>query len=130
MRTIAPHTPVQYIIGTTEFCGLDITVNEDVLIPRPETELLVAAVAKRAMGRVPNSGSLRILDLCTGSGNIAIALTKSIPDCKIVASDISEAALSVARRNAGKHGVADRIDLVKSDLFRSVRGMFDIIVSN
>ncbi|MDD5422778.1 MAG: peptide chain release factor N(5)-glutamine methyltransferase [Candidatus Omnitrophota bacterium] len=127
---IEPYTPVQYIMGKTDFCGLDLVVNEDVLIPRPETELLVATVAEEARRRLPESGSLRILDLCTGSGNIAIALTKSVPECKIVASDISAAALSIARRNTEKHGVAHRIDLVESDLFGSVSGRFDIVVSN
>jgi release factor glutamine methyltransferase len=72
----------------------------------------------------------RILDLGTGSGNIAIALTKKIPDCKIIASDISAGALVVAELNAGRNGVSDRIKFIKSDLFESLDGNFDIIVSN
>ncbi len=143
VKTVEPFTPVQYIIGHTEFCGLDLIVNEDVLIPRPETELLVERVSGLAGERV---SGLKILDLCTGSGNIAIALThslslsvnadsgnsltKAIPDCKIVASDISRSALDIARRNAVHHDVSDRIEFIKSDLFGAIEDRFDIIVSN
>jgi release factor glutamine methyltransferase len=119
--------PVQYIIGKAEFCGIDFAVDERVLIPRPETEHLVEKVIELAR---ECSRELRILDLCTGSGNIAITLTKSITNCRIVASDISEGALDVARSNAAKNGVADRIEFVKSDLFANVNGLFDIIASN
>jgi len=126
MKTIKPHTPVQYIIGHTEFCGLDFIVNEDVLIPRPETELLVDVATEIINER----RYLRLLDLGTGSGNIAIALTKRIPDCKMVASDISEGAIEVARVNAEKHGVSGRIEFIQSDLFENIEGKFDIIVSN
>ena len=129
MKTVEPFTPVQYIMGKTEFCGLDIRVNEDVLIPRPETELLVEIVA--GLVRSPKSvvRSKRILDLGTGSGCIAIALTKKLPDCKIVASDISEKALALASENAGMHK-AEQIEFIKSDLFSDLKGRFDIIVSN
>ena len=127
MRTIEPWTPIQYIIGRTEFCGLDITVNEDVLIPRPETELLVDKVAAIARN---NGQGIRVLDLCTGSGCIAIALTKRVSDCKINASDISDKALDVARLNASRHGVSDKISFFKSDLFGNIDDRFDIIVSN
>lgn len=130
VKTVAPFTPVQYIIGGTEFCGLDFVVNEDVLIPRPETELLVET-ALDIVKRVRLKGQcLRVLDLCTGAGNIAIALTKGIHDCKIIASDISEGALGVARLNAARHGVNDRIEFIKSDLFEELDGKFDIIVTN
>ena len=144
MKTIKPHTPVQYIMGKTEFCGLDFLVNEDVLIPRPETELLVDTVteiiyeqrttnkcgAKRSLPGGDEQHDFRILDLCTGSGNIAISLTKRIPDCKMVASDISQSALGVAKINAECHGVSDRIEFIESDLFEKIEGKFDIIVSN
>ena len=151
MRTLEPFTPIQYIIGHTEFCGLDFVVNEDVLIPRPETELLVETVIELSlMGRVPGAG-YRILDLCTGSGCIAISiahafkmlrlgeasilssvegLTKGAFDCRIIASDVSRAALDVAQLNAGRHGVSDRIEFVGSDLFNNINDKFDIIVSN
>jgi release factor glutamine methyltransferase len=127
MTPIATHTPIQYITGKAEFCGIDFAVDERVLIPRPETEHLVEKVIElaRVCGRDP-----RILDLCTGSGNIAITLTKALTNCRIVASDISEDALDVARSNAAKNGVSDRIEFVKSDLFTNVEGLFDIIASN
>jgi release factor glutamine methyltransferase len=130
MKTIKPYTPVQYIVGSAEFCGLDFTVDERVLIPRPETEILVEETARlagnlRLAGRKP-----RILDLCTGSGNIAIALTKRITDCKIVASDISAAALDVARRNAERHGTSPSVEFVESDLFSGLNCKFDLVVSN
>jgi release factor glutamine methyltransferase len=109
MNTVKPYTPIQYIIGRTKFYGSDFIVNEDVFIPRPETEVLVEAAIEIIKGsRVPPSPRLppslklrwtgrrtskgqgsRILDLCTGCGNIAIALTKNILNCKIIASDIS-----------------------------------------
>lgn len=130
MKTIEPFTPVQYIMGHAEFCGLDFEVNEDVLIPRPETELLVETAAELAFSFQLSAFSLKILDLCTGSGNIAISLTKRVPDCKIIASDISHGALHIAAANARRHGVYDRIKFVKSDLFEALDNRFDIIVSN
>jgi len=122
------------VIGHTEFCGLDIAVNEDVLIPRPETELLVASavdiVRKFAGSQIRKP---KILDLCTGSGCVAISiahLTKDVIDCKIVASDISGHALENGRLNAGRHGALDKIEFIESDLFSDISGKFDIIVSN
>ena len=129
MRTTEPFTPVQYIMGSTEFCGLDIKVNEDVLIPRPETEFLVEAAVGLSESRGQKPEAIEILDLCTGSGCIAIALTKKLPDCKIVASDISEKALALAGDNAKIHQ-ARQIEFIKSDLFSDLKGSFDIIVSN
>lgn len=138
MRTIEPFTPVQYVMGSARFCGLDIIVNEDVLIPRPETELLVDTAAKIVRDETKNEGQVRMLDLCTGSGCIAIALalkfraglTKDVIDCKMVASDISSGALDIARMNACRHGVSDRIRFINSDLFEDIYDKFDIIVSN
>jgi len=130
MKTIEPYTPIQYIIGNTKFCGLDFIVNEDVFIPRPETEVLVESAIKLIRGSGVKGQGLRMLDLCTGPGNIAISLTKNISDCKIFASDISDKALDVARRNAIRHGVSDRIEFIKSDLFDKLEGKFDIIISN
>ncbi len=127
MRAIEPFTPIQYIMGKTRFFGLDFIVNEDVLIPRPETELLVEAVISVASSK---GQVARILDLCTGSGCIAIALTKAVLDCKIVASDISYKALNIANINAGRNGISDRIEFIRSDLFEELYGQFDIIVSN
>ncbi|MDP3804501.1 MAG: peptide chain release factor N(5)-glutamine methyltransferase, partial [Candidatus Omnitrophota bacterium] len=122
--------PIQYIIGRTTFFGLEFLVNEDVFIPRPETEVLVEAVIDIAERRAPGVGRSRMLDLCTGSGNIAIALTKNITDCKIVASDISEEALVIAKKNASLNGVFDKIDFIRSDLFENIEGEFDYLVSN
>ncbi len=130
MTTVAPHTPIQYIIGKTEFCGMDFSVDERVLIPRPETELVVETVCEIVHRTSYIVHRPEILDLCTGSGNVAIALTKRLTNCRIVASDISEDALAVARSNADRKCVADRIDFVKSDLFTDVKGSFDIIASN
>ncbi|MBI5144090.1 MAG: peptide chain release factor N(5)-glutamine methyltransferase, partial [Candidatus Omnitrophica bacterium] len=99
-------------------------------IPRPETEVLVETAIDIIQRTAGIAHRLRILDLCTGSGNIAIALTKDIHNCKIVASDISEAALAVAKKNAALNGVFDRIEFIESDLFENIKGGFDIIVSN
>ncbi len=130
MKSIKPNTPIQYIMGKTEFCGLDFMVDERVLIPRPETEMLVETVVEILAESGSRLAEPRILDLGPGSGCIAISLTKKISDCKIVASDLSGGALELARQNAAKHGVAGRIEFVKSDLLESIDGRFDFIVSN
>lgn len=153
MKTVQPYTPIQYVIGATEFCGLQFSVDERVLIPRPETELLVDAVCGMVSLSEYGPSGPSILDLCTGSGNIAVSiaarlhnrsgsgscravsdgslwLTKGVSNCRIVASDISTGALEVARTNAIANGVADKIEFVESDLFTDVNGGFDIIVSN
>ncbi len=118
-------------MGKAEFSGLALVVDERVFIPRPETELLAQEVINICHNVTKSQGhKIKILDLCTGSGNIAIALTKEMPDCKIVASDISGEALQVARLNAVSNGVCDRIEFVESDLFSKFKCKFDIIVSN
>lgn len=128
--TVEPYTPIQYIIGKTEFFGLDFVVNEGVFIPRPETEILVETAIDLIYELRVTGYELRILDLCTGSGNIAIALTKNIPDCKIVASDVCDEALEVAAANARLKGASGRIEFVKGDLFENLEGKFDMIASN
>jgi len=130
MSPVAAHTPIQYIMGSTEFFGLDLLVDERALIPRPETEFLVQAAIDISINQTGSGRTLKILDLCTGSGNIAISLTKHITNCKIIASDISGAALDLARQNADRCGVLSRIDFEQSDLFNGIDGFFDIIVSN
>lgn len=130
IKTVEPYTPIQYVMGKSDFFGLSFLVNENVLIPRPETEVLVKEVIDTVMGDERMARDARVLDLCTGSGNIAISLTKALTHCKIIASDISEAALNVARQNAVRHGVSDKISFLKSDLFGAIDGLFDIIVSN
>lgn len=123
----ARHEPVQYITGEQEFFGLKFRVNPDVLIPRPETEHLVEAV----LARVERDTPLRIADVGTGSGAIAVALAHALPQAQVTALDISPAALAVARSNAEIHCVSDRIRLLKSDLLEAVTGeRFDMIVSN
>lgn len=118
------HVPVQYILGWSVFSGLRLTVTPDVLIPRPETEELVQLILYEA----PKKKNLRVLDLCTGSGAIALALKKARPSWQITASDLSYAALRIAKKNAVTHQLA--IDFCPSDLFSDLTGKFDIIVSN
>jgi release factor glutamine methyltransferase len=125
--------PIQYITGETEFYGLPFHVNRDVLIPRPETEHLVEkaiALAQefRRTGTIP---APRIVDVGTGSGAIAVALAHALPFAEITATDISEAALAVAKDNAARNGVVDRIRFFEGDLLEPVVGeQFDIVVSN
>lgn len=128
IKTIEPYTPLQYIMGKEKFFGLDFIVDERVLIPRPETEVLVEA-ALNIINTIPNT-QYSILDLCTGSGNIAISLTKNAANCKIVASDISKDAIETAKENARLNGVFEKIIFTESDLFCGIEGRFDIIVSN
>lgn len=119
--------PVQYIVGEQEFYGLALRVTPDVLIPRPETEHLVEA----ALTRAPRDRAIRICDVGTGSGAIAIALAHHLPLAEVTAVDKSAEALAVARANAERHGVAGRVRLLPSDLLGAVRGeRFDMIVSN
>lgn len=119
--------PVQYITGLQEFMKLNFFVTKDVLIPRQDTEVLVEEVIKIAK-EIPNPV---ILDLCTGSGAIAVSLAKYIPNSKIYGIDISEKALEVAKKNAEFNGVKNSIEFRVSDLFNKIRNQkFDIIVSN
>lgn len=118
--------PVAYLTGYKEFFGLEFEVNPAVLIPRPETELLVETALQFAQSR----SSLSIIEVGTGSGCIAVALARHLPAARIRAVDISPDALTVARRNAQRHAVADRVDLVQADLLQPVAGPFDLIASN
>jgi release factor glutamine methyltransferase len=122
--------PIQYITGEQEFYGLKLHVTPAVLIPRPETELLVEAVLQRLPPAGPQP--LRIADIGTGSGAIAVALAAHRPDARITALDLSTAALAVARENAATHQLSGRIRLLESDLLSAVTGEapFDAIVSN
>jgi release factor glutamine methyltransferase len=123
----AQSEPIQYITGTQEFYGLDLAVSRAVLIPRPETEHLIESALDIAAGL---SAELRILDIGTGSGAIAIALASHLPQSQIVATDLSEDALLVAQSNAKKHGVAQRISFIQCDLFPPDSSQFDMICSN
>jgi release factor glutamine methyltransferase len=123
--------PMQYILGEAEFFGLTLSVDPAVLIPRPETELLVESVLDFLRGREHAHIHSSILDLGTGSGAIAIALAVKHPQAQFVAADLSSAALSLAAENASRHGVDNRIDFRLSDLFSALEGeRFDCIVSN
>jgi release factor glutamine methyltransferase len=124
--------PIQYITGEQEFYGLALRVTPAVLIPRPETELLVEAVLQR----LPSTSPLRIADIGTGSGAISIALAVHRPNAQFTTLDISPAALAIARENAATHQVADRIRFLESDLLSAVADPdsdappFDAVVSN
>jgi release factor glutamine methyltransferase len=120
--------PVAYLTGVREFWSLPLAVTPDVLIPRPETETLVDAVLSRAPRR---AAPLRILDLGTGSGAIALALAKERPEAELAATDVSDAALAVARKNAEALGLGERVRFASGDLFAAVPGeRFDVVVSN
>lgn len=115
--------PTAYILGTREFWGLEFTVTPAVLIPRPETEFIVEEAL--ALADVE-----RIADIGTGSGCLAVAIAHERPDCQVVASDLSSAALDVARANAERHGVAHRIEFVRTSYLDGIDGSFDLIVAN
>jgi release factor glutamine methyltransferase len=119
--------PVAYLTGTRSFYGLDFAVTPDVLIPRPETELLVENGLRLAGA---GHEAPRIAELGTGSGAIAVCLALQMSAVRLLAADISAAALDVARRNAARHGVADRVDFLQADLLPARFGTFHMIVSN
>jgi release factor glutamine methyltransferase len=123
--------PLQYILGTQEFCGLEFGVNPAVLIPRPETELLVEYVAQR----IPAEQEATIVDVCTGSGCIAVAIARLRPRARLIATELSNTSLDVARHNAARHTVGERITWLEGDLLRplaeqGLEGRIDVIVSN
>lgn len=144
--------PVQYMTGCAEFMGLDFIVTRDVLIPRPETEILVNEIINSSQfgcfqqshsnaikyslseaTKFPNR-EVKILDLCTGSGNIAVSLARLMPQAEIVATDISEDALKIAKKNAIRNQAGDRVKFYKGNLFHALvfakNPKFDIIVCN
>ena len=127
--------PLQYIEGTQEFMGLPFEVTPDVLIPRQDTETLVELAIDEAKKR---KGSLDILDMCCGSGAIAVSMAHFLPRSKVTACDVSEAALAIARKNAKKNGVEKRITFAKTDMFEKekhgkrsqIKGKYDMILCN
>ena len=122
--------PAQYITGHQEFWGMDLIVNPAVLIPRPETEHVIETVLAR-VGQAPAPATIRIVDVGTGSGCIALALAKELPQAEIHATDISAAALEVARANAARHQLENRIQLQETDLLDGFDlASFDFVVSN
>ena len=118
--------PLQYITNKQEFMGLDFYVDENVLIPQPDTEILVEKTIEIAEKTQKN----KILDMCTGSGCIAISLAKKINNTQIIAVDISNNALNVANKNAINNNVENKIKFINSDMFNNIEEKFDIIVSN
>ena len=131
VRRRAGGTPVAYLVGHREFFSMAFQVTPDVLIPRPESELLVVRVLDLAKA-MEKGGALRIADIGTGSGILAVCCAKHIADCQVTAIDISPAALAIAKTNAERHEVADRIEFIESDLFakHEATAKLDIIVSN
>jgi release factor glutamine methyltransferase len=130
--------PTQHLTGKQEFWGLEFEVTPDVLIPRPETEHVIEvgldrlALREVRAGRKPTFGGegLQIADIGTGSGCIAIAMAKELPGATIYATDISTAAVAVAKRNAANHNAADRVRFLGSNLLDGVPPLLDLIVSN
>jgi len=118
--------PISYITGTREFWGIDFEVTPDVLIPRPETELII----EEALERIETNSRPVILDVGTGSGCIAVVLAREIPGARVVATDVSSGALEVARHNAARHGVADRIRFVETSFLDGIDDAANLIVSN
>lgn len=119
--------PVAYIIGSREFMGLNFSVGEGVLIPRPDTETLVEAVME-----MPLPENVRIIDLCTGSGAIAISLAHYIKGSEVLAVDFSDICVKTARKNAETNGVAERTQVIKADIMTDFfdGDKFDVLVSN
>ncbi len=130
--------PTQYLTGKQEFWGIEFEVTPDVLIPRPETEHVIEVALDRLALREIHAGrkqtltgeGLSIIDVGTGSGCIAISLAKELPGARIIATDISEAAIVVARRNATRHAFANKIIFLKQNLLGGMAGKYELIVSN
>lgn len=126
--------PISGILGRREFWGLDFDVTPDVLAPRPETEIIVEEALARLPRRDAGTGhapaDLRLADVGTGSGCLAVCLAIAREDARVIATDVSAGAAQVARRNAERHGVADRIDIRVASLLEGVAAPLDLIVSN
>jgi release factor glutamine methyltransferase len=131
LRRRAAFEPVAYILGRKEFCSREYRVGPGVLVPRPETEHVVEAVQKQVelrFGKAPDG--LRILELGTGSGAIAVSLAADIADCHIIATEASADAAAIARSNAESHGVASKIEFRVQTDFAGIEGPFHVIASN
>ncbi len=132
VKRASQNEPIAYLVGRTEFYSLELDITPDCMIPRPETELLVERAIEFLRTRTEEQF---VCDLCTGSGCIAVAIARNYPDCRIIATDISDAALSVAAKNIEKHQLGDRIRLLCGDLFDPLVphldvDKFDLIVCN
>ena len=132
VKRAGEHEPVAYLIGKTEFYSLEVNITGDCMIPRPETELLVQRAIEFLRTR---DGTQFVCDLCTGSGCVAVAIAKNVPDAHVIATDISAAALDVAAQNVDRHALTERITLLQGDLFEPLVQpldveQFDLIVCN
>jgi len=116
--------PIQYITHHQEFMGLDFYVDSNVLIPQPDTEILVEEVINLS------KKNTKVLDLCTGSGAIGISIAKSIENAEVTMSDISDKALEIVKKNASSNEVIDKCNFVLSDMFENIQDKYDVIVSN
>jgi release factor glutamine methyltransferase len=121
----AQNEPLQHLLGTVEFCGHTFLCDKRAMVPRPETEQLVELVESRIENR-----ESRIVDVGTGSGVIALSLAARFPEAELLAVDVSEDALALARENAIRLDLGDRVQFLKSNLLEDVDGMFDLIVAN
>ncbi len=118
--------PIQYIINKQEFMKMEFYVDENVLIPRQDTEIVV----QEAINIINDNKLQNILDMCTGSGAIAISIARYTSASKIVASDISKKSLSIAKKNATQNGVLDRLQFMNSNMFKNINEQYDLIISN
>ena len=131
VRQRAKGEPLQHLLGTVEFCGLTFLCDKRALVPRPETEELVGLVQSEIENRSKSDGRWStIVDVGTGSGVIGLSLAKTFPEAKVFAVDVSEEALSLARENAARLGLSDRVDIRKGDLLENFAESFDVIVAN
>lgn len=128
------HKPCQYILGTQEFMGMEFATAPEVLIPRPETEILVEQVCERLAGlgekkrELTGSSALRVLDMCCGSGCIGISVAKLVPDVSVDLADISDAAIALTKKN--RERLQADCSVIQTDLFAQIEGKYDMIVSN
>lgn len=124
IERLVQNEPIQYVLGYQEFMGLNFKVDKNVLIPRQDTEIIVEEV----LNHIRNNEISTVLDMCTGSGAIAVSLKKYVQDIEVDAADISEEAIKIAKNNSIKNDV--KVKLVKTDLFNNIKKQYDIIVSN
>ena len=123
LEQMIDNVPLQYLVNKQEFYGIEFFINENVLIPQPDTEILVEEVINISN----RENKKEILDMCTGSGAIAIALSKNIKNANIIATDISDKALEIAKKNDKEN----KVNFIKSDMFENLKNKkFDVIVSN
>jgi release factor glutamine methyltransferase len=127
VRRRAQGEPLQHLLGTVEFCGQTFTIDKRAMVPRPETEQLVELLVSEIGD---HRSAIRIIDVGTGSGIIALSLAKQFPHAEVYAVDISENALALARENANQLGLSDRIRFRKGDLLENLDERFDLIVAN